>query len=104
LRGIAAATAAAGLIFRIGGLAENDLVSIGSRQVDQSLAVDPSGNGLAFGLRIVFVRVLPRFPEDRFYVSPVAAGFDDDEFVSAAGHAEFGGIVGGRDANGLLVD
>ena len=35
---------------------------------------------------------------------PVAAGFDDDEFVSAASFAEFGGVGGGRDADGFFVD
>jgi hypothetical protein len=36
-------------------------------------------------------------------VRPVAAGVDDDEFVSAASHAEFGGIGTGCDANRSLV-
>ena len=37
-------------------------------------------------------------------MSPVAAGFDDDEFVSASGVAEFGGVGAGRDADGFFVD
>ena len=35
---------------------------------------------------------------------PVAAGFDDDEFVAAASFAEFGGVGAGGDADGFFVD
>ncbi len=37
-------------------------------------------------------------------MGPVAAGFDDDEFVSAAGFAEFRGVAAGRDTDGFFVD
>ena len=37
-------------------------------------------------------------------MGPVAAGFDDDEFVSAASVAEFGGVGAGRNANGFLMN
>ena len=53
---------------------------------------------------IVFVGVFARFAEDGFDVRPVASGFDDDEFVSAASLAEFGGVGAGRDADGFFVD
>jgi hypothetical protein len=37
-------------------------------------------------------------------VCPVAAGLDDDEFVSASSFAEFRGVISGRDADGFFVD
>jgi hypothetical protein len=37
-------------------------------------------------------------------VNPVAAGFEDDEFVAASSFAEFGDIVAGRNADGFFVD
>ncbi len=37
-------------------------------------------------------------------MSPITAGFDDDEFVSAASFTEFGSVGAGRDADGFFVD
>jgi hypothetical protein len=104
LGGIAPSAAPAGLVFGIGGFAEDDLVAVGSGQADQRFAVDPSSNRLAFGFGIIFVRIFFRLAEDGFDMGPVAAGFDDDEFVSAAGFAEFRGVTAGRDPDGFLVD
>ena len=35
---------------------------------------------------------------------PIAAGIDDDQFVSALRFAKLGAVGAGRDADGLLVD
>ncbi len=104
MRGIAAATATAGLIFGVGGLSEDDLVAVGSGQADQSFAGNPSSDGLAFGFRVIFIGIFSRLSQNGFDVSPVAAGLDDDEFVSASSFAEFGCVGAGGDADGLFVD
>ena len=53
---------------------------------------------------IVFVGVFAWFSEDGFDVSPVVTGLDNDEFMSATGFAEFGGVGAGRDADGFFMD
>ncbi len=80
------------------------LSPFGSGHADQRFAGNPSGDGFAFGLGVIFVGVFSRFAEDGFDVSPVAAGLDDDEFVSAPGFAELGGVGAGGDADGFFVD
>src|SRR5438105_993150 len=49
LGGVATSAAAAGFIFGVGSLAKNNLVAVGSGQVDQGLAAYPSSDGLVFG-------------------------------------------------------
>src|ERR1017187_3153064 len=77
-------------------------LALRSRRVFRKTTCSPWGGGGWLG--VVFVGVFSRFPEDGFHVSPVAAGFDDDEFVSAASLAEFGSIGGGRNADGRFVN
>jgi hypothetical protein len=54
--------------------------------------------------RVIFVGVFLRLADNRFHVRPVAAGIEDHQLVSAASLAEFGGVGGGRHADGFFVD
>ena len=105
LSSVFAAAAAAGLIFGIGGFAEDDLVAIGRGHADQSLGGKPAGDGFALGFFVVFVvGILAGIAEDGLDVSPIAAAVDDDEFVAALDGAEFGGVAAGGDADAFFVN
>ena len=86
--GIAAPAAAAGLVFGIGRLAENDAIAILCRSAYKSLAGNPSGDGFAFVFFVECVVLVAWRREDHFHVDPVAGGIDDDEFIAAIGVAD----------------
>src|SRR5207244_1667911 len=103
LRGVAAATAAAGLVFGVGGFAKNNLVAVSRVVGDDGPAGEPSGDGLGL-VFFVFIAFARRLHHDGLHVSPFAAGFDDNQFVPAIHLAEFGGVDTGSNAKGGFVD
>src|ERR1700756_1413985 len=103
LSGVAAAAAAAGFVFGIGGLTEDDFVAVGSVLADECFGQNPSRNGFALGFLVVIALVFGGFAQDGLDVRPVAVAVDDDEFVAASSGAKFCGIGTGRNADGFFV-
>ena len=80
------------------------LSPFGRIHADQSLAQNPSGDGLALRGLVVFVLVFAGLAENGLDVRPIMGGIDDDQFVTAFCLAELGTVGAGRDADRLFID
>ena len=89
----AASAAAAGLVFRIDGGAEQDAVAVGSRRPDDAGIENPTTDGLALGVFVFDKSGVGslREAEQSFNVQPVAALVEENQFPSAFGLAELAG-------------
>ena len=87
LRGIATATAAAGLVLGVRGFAENDPVAVLSSAGHEGFAGNPAGDSFAFGFLVGCAFFAAGRHQNGFHMNPVAGGIEDDQLVPALGFA-----------------
>src|SRR4029077_14534333 len=103
LCGVASSAATAGLVFGVCRLAEDNLVSIRSCSCDQGFDHYPAGDGFAGMFFIIIGITLAGLGQQRFNVDPVAAAFNDDEFMAASGLAYLCCVCVGSYVEGCFV-